>query len=105
MDDTYWGSGEKGAVGRLTEGKALIIVAAEEDGAGIGRVRLRRIPDLTRRTLHGFIAQAVEPGSTIRTDRLNTYRDLATYRHDRRVQRAQPEGEHLLPRVHVWSPS
>jgi transposase-like protein len=100
VDETYWGSEEEGVVGRLTEEKALIIVAAEEDGAGIGRVRLRRIPDLTGSTLHGFIAQAVEPGSTVRTDGLNAYRGLEGYGHDRQVQRTQPEGEHLLPRVH-----
>lgn len=85
---------------RLTETKALIAVAAEEDGAGIGRVRLRRIPDLTKSTLHGFIVQAIEPGSTVRTDGLNAYRGLEGYVHDRQVQRRQTEGEHLLPRVH-----
>lgn len=100
VDETYWGSEEEGVVGRLTDAKALIIVAAEEDGAGIGRVRLRRIPDLAKPTLHGFIAQAIEPGSTVRTDGLNAYRGLQDYGHDRRVQREQPKGEHLLPRVH-----
>lgn len=100
VDETYWGSEEEGVVGRQTEAKALIVVAAEEDGAGIGRVRLRRIPDLTKTTLHGFIAQAIEPGSTVRTDGLNAYRGLEGYPHDRHVQRARPAGEHLLPRVH-----
>lgn len=100
VDETYWGSEEEGVVGRLTDAKALIIVAAEEDGAGIGRVRLRCIPDLAKTTLHGFIAQAIEPGSTVRTDGLNAYRGLQDYGHDRRVQREQPKGEHLLPRVH-----
>ena len=46
------------------------------------------------------LAQAVEPGSTVRTDGLNAYRGLEGYRHDRHVQRAQSKGEHLLPRVH-----
>lgn len=100
VDETYWGSEEAGVVGRLTEAKALIIVAAEEDGAGIGRIRMRRLPALTRAQAHGFIRAAVEPGSTVRTDGLNVYRGLADYRHDRQVQRKQPEGEHLLPRVH-----
>lgn len=100
VDETYWGSEEAGVIGRLTETKALIAVAAEEDGAGIGRVRLRRIPDLTKSTLHGFIVQAIEPGSTVRTDGLNAYRGLEGYVHDRQVQRRQTEGEHLLPRVH-----
>jgi hypothetical protein len=76
VDETYWGSEEEGVVGRLTEDKALIIVAAEEDGEGIGRIRLRRISDLTKASVHGFIAEAVESGSTVRTDGLNVYRGL-----------------------------
>jgi transposase-like protein len=100
VDETYWGSEEQGVIGRLTYEKALIVVAAEEDGKGIGRIRLRRIPDLTQASLHGFIAQAIEPGSTVRTDGLNAYLGLEGYTHDRRVQRRQPEGERLLPRVH-----
>jgi transposase-like protein len=100
VDETYWGGKEAGVVGRLTEAKALIIVAAEADGAGIGRVRLRRIPDLAKATLHGFIGDAIEPGSTVQTDGLNAYRGLEGYGHDWHVQRKQPVGEHLLPRVH-----
>jgi transposase-like protein len=100
VDETYWGSEEEGVIGRLTEDKALIIVGAEKDGKGIGRIRLRRIPDATRVSLHGFIAEAVEPGSTVQTDGLNAYLGLDGYVHDRQVQRHQSEGEHLLPRVH-----
>lgn len=100
VDETYWGGEEEGVIGRLTQDKALIAVAAEADSKGIGRVRLRRIPDLTKTTLHGFIAQSVEPGSTVRTDGLRAYLELDGYTHDRQVQRRQPEGEHLLPRVH-----
>jgi transposase-like protein len=100
VDETYWGAEEKGVIGRLTHDKALIIVAAEEDGPGIGRIRLRRIPDLAKATLHGFIHQAVEPGSAVRTDGLRAYLGLEGYVHDRRVQRQAAVGEHLLPRVH-----
>jgi transposase-like protein len=100
VDEAYWGAPEEGAVGRLTEDKALIAVAVEEDRDGIGRIRLHRIPNLTRATLHDFIAQSIEPGSTVRTDGLPAYLDLAGYDHDRKVQRNQPKGEHLLPRAH-----
>lgn len=100
VDEAYWGSEEKGVVGRLTEDKTLIIVAAEEDGEGIGRIRLRRIPDLTKASVHGFIVEAVESGGTVRTDGLNVYWGLNGYVHDRQVQRHQPEGEYLMPRVH-----
>jgi hypothetical protein len=101
VDEAYWGAKEEGgAIGRLTEEKALIAVAVEEDGTGIGRIRLQLIPDVTRATLHGFIAQSIDPGSTVRTDGLPAYLNLVGYNHDRRVQRTQPEGEHLLPRAH-----
>lgn len=100
VDETYWGAPEPGLIGRLTENKALIIVGAEVDGRGIGRVRLRRIPNLSKDSLHGFIKEAIEPGSTFRTDGLSTYEGLEGYVHDQRIQRGQPEGEHLSPRVH-----
>jgi len=89
-----------GATGRLTYTKSLIAVAAQHDGNGIGRIRLARIPDTKRETLHGFIAQSIEAGSTVITDGLNAYRQMKGYQHERLVQRKQTAGEHLLPRVH-----
>ena len=100
VDETYWGSEEEGVRGRQTEDKALIIVAAQQDGKGIGRIRLRRIPGLTQAITQSFLADSIEPGSTVRTDGLNAYLGLKGYIHDRHVQRHQTEGEHLLPRVH-----
>lgn len=100
VDETYWGGREKGGIGRLTEDKALLIVATQADGKGIGRIRMSRIPDLTKASLHGFIAENVKPGSTVCTDGLHAYLGLKGYTHDRQVQRKQAAGEHLLPRVH-----
>jgi len=100
VDETYWGAEEEGVIGRQTQDKAIIIVGAEENGRGIGRIRMRCIPNLTKKTLHGFIAQAVESGSTVCTDGLKTYLGLKGYTHNRQVQRNQPSGVHLLPRVH-----
>jgi transposase-like protein len=102
VDDANWVAPEEGAVGRRTEAKALIIVAAEVDGRGIGRIQMRRIPDLSRQTLHGFIADTIEPGATLRTDGLNACQELSgDYIHERLVQRrrsADPDA--LLPQVH-----
>jgi transposase-like protein len=100
VDEAYWGGEETGVIGRGAEEKALIIVAAEEDGKGIGRIRLRVIPDASSLSLHGFIQEAIAPGSTVRTDGWRGYFGLDGYVHDRQVQSRQEEGEHLLPRVH-----
>ena len=87
VDETYWGAAESGgATGRLVSSKALIVVAAEQDGKGIGRIRMARIPDFDRATLHGFIRSSVEPGSTVCTDGLNSYREMRGYIHHRHVQ-------------------
>ena len=104
VDETYWGGEEEGVRGRGAVEKALIAVAAEVASGrpkAIGRIRLRCIPDTNRATLHAFIGQAIEPGSTVVTDGLQAYRELKGYVHDRQVQQRQPaDAEHLLPRVH-----
>ena len=101
VDETYWGAEESGVRGRQLIHRALIIVAAQVEGNGIGRIRLRHIPDTNRVTLHGFITQSIEPGSTVISDGLQAYRELAGYVHKRQIQKHQPaEAEHLLPRVH-----
>lgn len=101
VDETYWGAEESGgATGRLTYTKSLIAIAAQQDGKGIGRIRLARIPDTKRQTLHGFIVQSVEEGSTVVTDGLNAYRQMQAYKHERHVHGHEKEDLHLLPRVH-----
>ena len=102
VDETYWGSAESGGLtGRKTLDKALIIVAAEADGRGVGRIRMALIPDFNRETLHRFIGESIEPGSTVCTDGLNSYRELKGFNHDRKVQNLRRGGDALLPRVHL----
>lgn len=101
VDEAYWGGEEDDVRGRQTYDKALIAIAAEAAGDGIGRIRLRHIPDTTRATLHSFMGDSIEAGSTVQTDGLQAYRELHGYTHDRRVQKHQPEdAAHLLPRAH-----
>lgn len=50
-------------------------------------------------SLRGFVREAVEPGSTVRTDGWQGCAGLSDHRHVRDVQRWPPGGEHVLPRV------
>ena len=103
VDETYLGGPEAGVGGRGAGKKALIAVAAQEAGRGIGRVRLRRIADVSALTLCRFVDHAVEPGSLIRTDGWPAYRSvqLRGYRHEVRViGRRRQSASELLPRVH-----
>lgn len=101
LDETYVGGHEVGVVGRRTYEKALVLVAAEEDGRGIGRIRMRRVEQLTKPKVREFLEQAVDPGSVLRTDGLNIYQGLLGYSHEPVVVKRQNENAStLLPRVH-----
>lgn len=82
VDESFVG-GVGGAQGRSTATKALIVIAAEEVGHGIGRIRLRRIPDGSADSLETFVHEAIEPGSLVHTDGWHGYDGVmaAGYRH------------------------
>ena len=103
IDETYLGGLEEGLRGRLTERKALIVLAAQEDGRGIGRIRMRQIPDASATSLESFLLESVAPGSAVHTDGWPGYSGLTAkgYIHEVTVlkKRKEPASE-LLPRVH-----
>ena len=103
VDETFVGGEEEGVRGRQTLKKALVVIAAEEDGAGIGRIRMKRIRRASKQQLHGFIQEAVEPDSTIHTDGWEGYVGLEAlgYRHEYDfVATSSQSASELLPRVH-----
>ena len=103
VDETYLGALEEGVRGRQTDAKALIVVAAEEDGAGIGRVRMRTIPNASGDSLMAFVGESIEPGSVVHTDGWLGYEPLEGdgYRHEVSYLEGQPaRASELLPRVH-----
>lgn len=102
VDETYVG-GQEEAAGRGAETKALVVIAVEKDGRRLGRTRMAVVADGSRDQLCGFVQECVEPGSTIRTDGWQGYRDLKHrgYVHDRVVQQGSSESpSELLPGVH-----
>ena len=102
VDESFVG-GAGGAQGRSTATKALIVIAAEEVGRGIGRIRLRRIPDGSADSLRTFVQETIEPGSLVHTDGWHGYDGLkaAGYRHRVTLLRGRQDlAFKCLPRVH-----
>jgi len=105
VDETYLGGEEAGLDGRGTLKKALIVIAAEEQGRHrIGRIRLRRIPDASANSLQTFIDDVVEPGSVVHTDGWLGYDRVKSHGYRHRItflaDHAEPASA-LLPRVHL----
>jgi transposase-like protein len=106
VDETYWGAEEEKVRGRQTENKTLIVIAAQEDGTGIGRIRMRRVADASAESLVPFIEEAVAPGSVVHTDGWIGYEPLKGKGYRHRItflnEHNEPASE-LLPRVHLVS--
>lgn len=104
VDETFVG-GEDPHGGTWVDRKAVVIIAAEEDGAGIGRIRLASVPAPTKRCFHRFIQQTIEPGSLVHTDGRHALTGLEHlgYKQKRTVLSQRKDRQaplKLLPRVH-----
>jgi transposase-like protein len=103
VDETFIGGVEPGGGRRHIGKKALVAVAVEVRGKGIGRIRLRRVKDSSAQSLEPFVQAAVEPGALVVTDGLPSYDGLTKlgYRHEKKVVRGSGKNaSELLPRVH-----
>jgi transposase-like protein len=100
VDESYLGGGEQGVDGRHIAGKALVVAAVEEDGRGIGRIRLRHIPDDSAARLIPFIEDSIEPGSTVHTDGWSGYVPLRKAAYQHRISGHSERAVEFLPRVH-----
>jgi hypothetical protein len=60
---TYLGSLEGGAAGRDNKDQALVAIAAQADGKGIGRIRMRVIQDASVASLHPFVEECIKPAA------------------------------------------
>lgn len=102
VDECFIGAPEEELRGRGKVDKALVVVAVEENGVGIGRIRFRQIPDASAATLNSFLLDSVELGSAVRTDGWRGYQkvDSIGYEHEVIVLKSKKEeASELLPRV------
>ena len=57
VDECYLGGPEEDLPGRLNLDKTLVVVAAQEDGPGIGRIRMRQVSDASTASAPSVLAQ------------------------------------------------
>lgn len=105
VDEAWVGGVEPGVFGRQSTTKAQVVIAVEERGRGMGRVRMKRVADGSAGSLEGFVKSVVTRGSEVHTDGYSGYMNLgmAGYKHRPRVQagRGKTAATELLPRVHL----
>lgn len=104
VDETYVGGEEENVYGRQIEKKAIVAIAIElKQPKGLGRARLRQIPDVSSASLTTFVCEVIEPGSTVLTDGWNGYNDISRHRYIREKTILSDRGDpaHVaVPSVH-----
>ena len=88
-----------GGQGRSGKGKMPVVAAVEIEGRKPRRLRLATLADYSAKSLHAFIARAVAPDATLRSDAWKGYRGAPVADHDPRT--VGPMAAHLvLPWTH-----
>lgn len=100
VDETYVGGATTGGKrGRGTK-KTIVVAAVERKGKFMGRIRLRKISDVTESSLLKFIKDVIEPGSYIETDGFTSYQNLDRHGYEH-VVISSPGEDMPLPKAHL----
>jgi transposase-like protein len=103
VDESYFGARRPGAAGRGVTGKPIVAIAVEDRGEASGRVRMRRIPDVTKATLTDFVLDHIARGAEVRTDGWQGYFDVGRHPFTHVVTNLSASGDpaHVaMPHVH-----
>ncbi len=115
VDGCYVGGRDKRLPGRHWD-KGLMVVAAEEDGRGIGRIRIRQIVRASTANLVAFVQDSVAPGSVIHTYnwrkdlplKSKGYRQKVTFPEKKKKKKkktpweAMPRARYVISRFERW---
>lgn len=100
VDEIFIGGERPGKRGRGAAGKSLVLIAAQKEDKGIGRIRLARVVSASGEHLEPVVAQAVDSSSTVCTDGWGGYNGLKELGYAHEIIRPTPAlGENLLPLV------
>ena len=103
IDETLIGGIATGKRGRGAENKVLVIITAELDGKKVGRCRMGILDNASADSIHPFIIENVEKGSTLITDAWRGYNGIENKGFTRiiHVQKGGDDADKLLPHVHL----
>ena len=104
VDETFLGGPKPGGKRGRGAIKNLVVIAVEiKQPKGLGRVRMRHIPDASAAHLLPFVSDVVLPGTSVLTDGWRAYNGLAArgYTHGMTILSSSDEPAHvLMPGVH-----
>jgi transposase-like protein len=102
VDEIFIGGLQKGVYGRGAFKKAMVLVAVEDKGETMGRIRLARIPNASHTSIIAVLKDMVELGSAVRTDKWQGYAGLKNdgYNHIVIEKDNALDEENLTPLVH-----
>jgi transposase-like protein len=98
VDEIFIGGERSGKRGRGAAGKALVLIAAQAAGRGIGRIRLARVTSASGDNLCPAVRESVDVNSTVCTDGWRGYSGLKDLGYEHEIIRPTPTlGDNLLP--------
>lgn len=102
VDEVFIGGIRPKIGGRSLLKKVLVLIAAEDTGQRIGRIRIHIIPDASLSSLNAAIRKIVEPQSIVRTDGWIGYQGVTRIGYRHRVIKRNPPvpGDDPTPLVH-----
>lgn len=103
VDETYVGGKQAGGGGRRRKGMSVVVIAAQVEDRGIGRIRMACVPNVSAASLVGFVQSSVVPGARVRTDGWRSYHRLKKSGFKHRVTNISKGGDpaHVaMPCVH-----
>ena len=104
VDETFIGGVKQGGKRGRGAVKSIVAIAVEiQEPAGLGRVRMRHIPDASSASLLPFVRAVTAPGSVVHTDGWSGYNGLSAHGFIRKVtvQSASGDPTHVsMPGVH-----
>jgi hypothetical protein len=80
------------------------VAAVEKNGRSVGRIRLRRVDDVSAASLLSFVKDAVTPGTEVHTDGWRAYSRLKHAGYQRQVtviDGGSSPAHEVMPRVHI----